>query len=104
MNELLYLVMGHAVADFALQNQFVADFKSPLKDSSMFGATIWPYVLLAHGLIHGAVVTLITGNPWLGVAETIAHSVIDYAKCVKWIGWHQDQIAHLICKIVWWML
>mgnify|MGYP001560633772 CR=1 FL=1 len=103
MSELLALVMGHALADFGLQNQFVADYKSPLKDSTPFGATIWPYVLIAHGLMHGAVVFLITCNPWLGLAETVAHSLIDYCKCTKRIGWHADQWLHLGCKVWWWL-
>lgn len=104
MAELLALLMGHAVADFALQNDFVARYKSPLTDASPFGATIWPYVLGAHGLMHGAVVWAITQNPWLGLAETLVHSVVDYAKCTKRIGWYADQGLHLVCKLLWWWL
>ena len=104
MSELIQLWIGHAVADFGLQNQFVADYKSPLKDATPFGATIWPYVLLAHGAIHGAMVLLVTGRTDLAIAETVAHSVIDYLKCTKRIGWHCDQWGHLLCKVIWWLL
>lgn len=104
MSELIKLFMGHAIADFGLQNQFVADFKNPLKDASMFGATIWPYVLISHGTIHGAMVGIITGRMDLAMYETVAHSVIDYLKCTKRIGWHLDQWSHLGCKALWWLL
>ena len=102
MSELFALLIGHAFADYALQNDFVAKFKSRHMDTSMFGGQkVWIWVLSSHALMHGGVVWVITNNVWLGLAETVAHFIIDFSKCEKWIDFHQDQIAHIACKILW---
>lgn len=97
---LFKLLCSHAIGDFALQNDFIANFKS--RHAKFFtGETIWPYVLGAHSLIHGALVTIAIGRPDLGVLETGAHFLIDFAKCEKWFGFHVDQFMHIACKVLW---
>ena len=91
----LKLAMGHALADFALQNDFVAKYKSHKS-----GADFWFWVLLAHSLIQGGMVYIITGNIVLGIIETILHGIIDFLKCEGVFGFHVDQTLHYICKLV----
>lgn len=94
------LICGHALGDFALQNDFVAKFKS--RHAAFYtGETVWPYVLGAHSLIHGLIVFLITKNIYFGIAETLAHFLIDFVKCENKIGFHTDQWLHVCCKILW---
>ena len=104
----LLLLMGHAVADFALQTEWIANNKSrhaipkgydPEKHGPM--QTIWPYVLTSHALIHGLMVYLVTQNILLGFFETISHWAIDFGKCEKWYGIHTDQWLHIGCKLLW---
>jgi hypothetical protein len=99
------LLMGHAIADFGLQSDSMAKGKnrnvSPIYIPPGQKLQIcWPYWLCAHGLIHGAMVTLITGNVWLGLIESIFHSAIDFGKCENCYGIHEDQAMHLLCKVL----
>ncbi len=59
----------------------------------------WYYWLAAHALVHGGVVFVVTGSAVLALVEVILHSAIDYAKCERWIGFHQDQALHVLCKV-----
>ena len=96
----LKLVIGHAIADFWMQTDAIATGKNRNIDPEKFGVPWW-YWLTAHALMHGGVVWAITGNVWLGCAEIIAHWLIDFGKCEKWYGIHEDQAAHIWCKIMW---
>lgn len=98
MNQFLALLMGHAIADFALQSEWMAKHKSP---EQSLAYVPWYYVLGSHGLIHGAAVYVVTGNAWLGLAETVAHFLIDLGKCQHRYGIHADQGLHMACKILW---
>lgn len=108
MAELFALLIGHALADFSLQTEAMARFKN--RHNVCFpppGAKYvpcWPYWLSAHALIHGGVVWTVTGVVWLGVAETVLHWAIDFAKCDNRIGVHQDQFLHVLCKMGWVLL
>ena len=104
----LLLMMGHAVADFALQTDWIAFNKSrhvtpkgydPEKHGPL--QKMWPYVLGAHALIHGAMVYLVLQNPLLAFLESVSHFAIDFGKCEKWYGIHTDQFAHFFCKVLW---
>jgi hypothetical protein len=100
------LLMGHALADFSLQNEWMAKHKNRHIGPSYIPPgqvkqTTWPYVLSAHALIHGLMVALITGNPLLGAAETVCHWIIDFGKCESWYGIHLDQSMHVLCKVAW---
>lgn len=105
---LFQLLCGHALADFALQSDWIAKNKSrhgiPAGyDPKLHGPvqTIWPYVLSAHALIHGASVALVTGRADLGMAETAVHWMTDFGKCEQWYGIHTDQFIHIASKILW---
>lgn len=100
MTLLFKLISGHALADLTLQTDFVATFKNRHAKFPT-GETIWPYVLASHCLFHGALVYLSTQSVNLGIAETIAHFVIDFCKCEKLFGFHADQALHIACKFVW---
>lgn len=103
------LLIGHALADFALQSDWIAKNKNrhaPIPagyNLSLHGPIqlVWPYVLSAHALIHGAFAYAATGMLWIGVAETVAHWLIDFGKCEKWYGIHTDQFLHIGCKVAW---
>ena len=51
--------------------------------------------------IHGFWVAMITGQPWLGLAEWVIHSFIDIGKCRRYYRLAMDQSLHLLCKVVW---
>ena len=112
MTELIFkLLCGHAIADFALQTDWIAKNKNRHSipagyDPVLHGPiqTIWPYVLGAHSLIHGFMVYAATGSVLLGMAETTAHWIIDFWKCEKLYGIHTDQMLHIVCKVAWCLL
>jgi hypothetical protein len=110
MTKILFLLLaGHALADFCLQTPWIAKNKNPHSgppegyDPKIHGPmqTVWPYVLTAHSLTHGLMVFLATGDYRLGLAETVAHWAIDYAKCQRMFGIHMDQFLHIACKFLW---
>lgn len=105
MGIFLGLVIGHFIADCLLQPKILARHKRRCSVRSHPRCPPWPYWLTAHALVHGAAVTLITGWVWLGIAETVAHWLIDYGKCEGHYGLKTDQSAHLACKLAWfWMI
>lgn len=107
------LLVGHALADFALQNEWVARYKSPKhgvlgrsawsrkKGLHVVTETIWPWVLSSHALIHAGAVWLLTGSWTLGLLEFAFHAAIDLAKGSELIGFHGDQALHVACKFAW---
>lgn len=94
------MLMGHAAGDYALQNDFVARFKSPLAER-IGGAVVWPYVLGSHALIHAGFVFIITNSITAAACEFAAHALIDAGKCMGKFGFHVDQISHIACKALW---
>ncbi|PCI07965.1 hypothetical protein COB72_09365 [bacterium] len=103
MELVLALLIGHAFADYPLQGDFIARFKSYREkfDGPAGPVMVWPYVLSAHALIHAGFVWAITGSVWLGVCELVAHWIIDLLKCGDWIDFHADQWMHIGCKLLW---
>lgn len=101
MTVLFWLVVGHFIADYPLQTDFVAKFKSR---SASLAAVPWYYVMTGHAATHAAAVALATGNIWLGLAEFVAHWLIDAAKCEGWTSIHTDQALHIVCKSAWWWI
>ena len=100
---LFYLLAGHALADYVLQTDIMAKCKNRQAEIyKTVGPNFpgWCYWLSAHALIHGGTVALITGIWWLGLIETVAHWLIDFAKCENKINIHQDQFLHIVCKFV----
>lgn len=99
------LVIGHALADFALQPEFIALGKNRNADlSKFFGgakppAGLWFHALSAHSLIHAGVVWIVTGSVVLGAIELVLHFVIDFIKCEGKTSFSVDQLLHYLCRI-----
>lgn len=102
---LFAMVVGHAVADFALQGEFLSVAKN--RHASLerfFGSSkppkgVWAHALTAHALIHTAPIWLITGSVTLALAEFVLHWAIDFAKCEGWTSFSVDQALHFACKV-----
>lgn len=94
----LALLIGHAIADYPLQGDFLARAKN--RKSPIPGVPWWQ-ALTAHAAIHGGAVWLITGRVEIAVAEIVAHGLIDSAKCEGRIGFNTDQALHVLCKAMW---
>jgi len=92
------LVMGHALADYPLQADFLAKAKN---HKAPIPGIDWWIALANHALIHGAVVWVLTQSPWLGLAETLIHFAIDWLKCDGRTSFRTDQGLHIVCKIAW---
>lgn len=93
---LFWLLVAHALCDYPLQNDYLARAKS-----AWGGHAEWPFALAAHALIQGGGVALVTGSVGLGIAEAVAHAVIDNLKCAGRITYAADQALHVACKLVW---
>ena len=109
MLELFFLLcLGHFVADYLLQSDFIAKGKNRFRAVDLASIppgqtpqTVWPWVLSAHAGTHGAAVYLVTGMPILAALEMISHWLIDYGKCANRYGIHADQFMHIGCKALW---
>jgi hypothetical protein len=104
LKALFALCIGHALADFPLQGEYLAIGKNRrflihLQDPSR-PANIWFTCMLVHCLIHAGFVWLITGSSLLAAGELVIHWIIDVAKCEGKTTFNQDQLLHLFCKIV----
>jgi len=94
----LLLVVGHALADYPLQGDFLSKAKNR---AAPIPGVPWWQALGAHSVIHGGAVGLITGIWWLGVAEAVVHAFIDDAKCKGRLTFSQDQSLHIALKALW---
>jgi hypothetical protein len=93
---LAWLLVGHVVCDYALQNDFIAkakNHKAPIPGIPFYQA------LGAHALMHAGAVALLTGSWVLGGIEFVVHCAIDYAKCDGRTTLNQDQALHWLCKL-----
>lgn len=102
------LILGHFVADYPLQSDFIAKGKNrfrPVDPASIPPGQkpmlVWPWVLTAHAATHAAAVYVVTGSVALAACELVAHWAIDYGKCANRYGIHFDQAAHIACKLLW---
>lgn len=93
MKTFFLLMCAHALCDFQLQNGAMHDRKRP-------GRKHWYYWMAAHALISGGAVYVVTQSFFLGVMETVAHWLIDYAKAKDHLGWHSDQFLHVSFRIL----
>jgi hypothetical protein len=105
---LFALLLGHCVADFPLQTEWIAKYKnwknaSPPPPGQKQQA-VWPYVMSAHAGTHAAAVWVVTGSPLLAGLEFVAHWAIDALKCANVTDIHKDQVLHYICKSSWVLL
>lgn len=102
MTTLFLLLFGHALADYPLQNRFMAVGKNPNNtdpECNSKCARKWYHKMAAHCTIHGGMVMLITGSWGFGLLEFVLHWIIDINKCGKRIGSEVDQALHILCKI-----
>jgi hypothetical protein len=95
------LIVGHAIADYPLQGDFLAKAKN--RTAPLLGVP-WQQALAYHAIIHGGFVSIVTGTWWLGVAEAVAHAIIDDTKCRGRISFNTDQSLHIACKVLWLVL
>lgn len=95
---LFTLLMGHAVADFALQSDAMAQGKrgGGTVPAGQKPQVTWVYWLTAHSLIHGAAVMVITGGVYMAAFATAAHILVDFGKTRNHYGIHVDQTLHLV--------
>ncbi len=101
---LFAFLIGHALADFPLQGQFLAVGKERYGDLEKLTGTKWPhgmwaYCLTMHSLIHAGAVWFISGSVILGAAEFVLHWFIDLAKSSNVTSFYVDQSLHFLCKI-----
>ena len=100
------LAIGHALAAFPLQGDFLAKGKNRhlpaahLADGKITPKFLWAYLMTAHCLIHAGFVWVITGSVLLGFIELIVHWGIDVIKCEGKTSFEVDQLLHLITKAV----
>ena len=102
---LYWLLIGHALADYALQSDSMINRKNPkwvIQDvrivRSPYGP--WWWTMLAHSAINGAFVSLLTGNIAYGMVETVLHFLLDWAKCLGKINAMEDQAGHILSKVL----
>ncbi len=91
------LLFLHSLADYALQGDFMARAKNIQEP---FLGIPWWFPMGSHSLIHAGFVYMATGAWELFVVEFIGHFVIDTQKCRGEITFTQDQIAHMVMKIL----
>lgn len=100
-NLYFWLIGAHLLCDFSLQGDTMAREKNPYTDTPLHKYIPWWYWMLAHSLIHGMAVALVTNSIALGVAEAGFHAAIDITKCAGLLNIHADQFLHLFCKVLW---
>lgn len=98
------LCVGHALADFALSNEFFSVYKSHKTKYPHIQETIWPWLLGSHALIHAGMVFAATLNIWLALTELVLHALTDYLKSAGRISFHTDQAIHYACKLAYTLL
>lgn len=100
---LWWLVCVHALCDYVLQPEYMAKLKRPgggtAEERQRYGP--WWWWMGAHSLINGLGVTYITQEPILGMAEALVHGSLDTLKCRGMISSNQDQLGHLLSKVLW---
>ena len=98
------LVMGHAMADFPLQGDFLSHGKNRHNTIKLADGQspkrLWIYLMSAHALIHSFFVWLFTGSILLGFVEFVVHWIIDALKCDGKTSFETDQWLHIITKAV----
>jgi hypothetical protein len=93
-----WLLVGHAVADYPLQGDFLAKAKNPW---APIPGVPWWIAMAAHSAIHAGAVALVTHNYVLACLEFGLHFGIDVLKCANITGFKMDQLMHVICKFAW---
>jgi len=113
------LLIAHVLADYPLQGDFISRAKNA---SAPLPGVPWRTILASHALIHGGavwgVVAFFLGVSGVdlrvaiqaafifGIAEFVAHALIDHLKCTGRFGagaaaFNFDQLLHFVCKVLW---
>ena len=103
---LLLLIMGHCLADTALQSDTMA--KAKRDATNIKGFASWWMWLTHHAMIQGLItillIYLITRDLYfsisLGVIEVVTHWIIDFFKCRNKYNPNIDQLLHIGMKII----
>lgn len=93
----IWLLVGHALGDYVLQNDFIAKAKN---HTTTIGQELYLAVLPAHAMIHAGFVLLFTGSAVLSLVEFIVHGLTDWLKCDDRLSFYQDQAIHVITKVI----
>ena len=100
------LLLGHALADFPLQGEFLAVGKDRHADlSAVTGGNTWPkgmwlYCLTIHSFIQATCVWVVTGSVVIRVIEFVLHWCIDLAPTAGCTHFSVDQGLHVACKAI----
>ncbi|MFK5596500.1 DUF3307 domain-containing protein [Methylobacterium sp. HMF5984] len=100
VDPLLWMLVGHALADYPLQGDWLSKAKNQTL-SLVPGEAIWPGALRSHAAIHAGAVKLATGSWVLAGCEFAAHTAIDHTKCAGRLSYNTDQALHVVCKLIW---
>ena len=93
---LFWMLVGHALADYPLQGDFLSKAKN---HRSPIPTVPWQIALFNHALIHAGAVALLTGSLAFGLLELLLHVGIDYLKCDGVTNFDADQALHVSCKV-----
>jgi len=97
-NLLFLLLAGHFLADYPLQGEYLATTKNRhnVKDFT------WIHSIIAHSMIQGLMVFLITQRLDSALYQLFTHIVVDLMKCEGIIDLNVDQLFHfLILYRIW---
>lgn len=100
VESLACMMIGHALADYPLQGDWLAKAKNHTIEV-IPGQVIWPLAMASHAAIHAGAVKLATGSWFLAALEFVAHCLIDIEKCAGRLSYNQDQLLHIACKLFW---
>lgn len=92
-----WLIVGHCLADYPLQGDFMAKAKSRMQPVTGFN---WWIVMTAHCFIHAGAVAYVTGSVCLGLIEFVLHFIIDDLKTMGKTRFRTGQLLHVLCKIL----
>lgn len=98
MHQFLSLVVGHCLADYPLQGDFLARAKN---HRNPIPGVPWYQALTAHAIIQAGFVGVLTGSQALFWCELLAHWLIDFCKSEGLLSYNHDQVAHIVCKFLW---
>ena len=72
LNNLIPLILGHFVADFAIQTDTVALNKCPKNKSRIS----WAWWMTGHVSIHGLIVYFITGSSLIAILDHVTIKLV----------------------------
>lgn len=100
---LFWLLVAHALTDYVWQPERMVITKGTFGNSAGCRAEYgpWWWWMGAHGMINAGGVAMVTGSVGLGLAEGLVHIAADTAKCTKRLTANQDQVIHLLSKLLW---